>query len=159
MKKRTNNLKIFAGASAGGHLNQLLRILNYSSDWPYKPSFFISTIQEVENKLAKYGKVYIIGEANRKNLIKAISIFIKTFNIAKIEKPDVVITTGSMPIAFFCFWAKIFGAKIIWIDSVANIENFSLSGRFVIHFADMFLTQWPELSKKNKKAEYVGYIL
>jgi UDP-N-acetylglucosamine:LPS N-acetylglucosamine transferase len=86
-------------------------------------------------------------------------VIIRSFFIALKERPDVVITTGSMPLAFFCLFAKLFSAKIVWIDSIANIEQFSMSGRLVKTFADIFLTQWPDLTKNDEKAEYVGAIL
>jgi UDP-N-acetylglucosamine:LPS N-acetylglucosamine transferase len=75
------------------------------------------------------------------------------------ERPDVVITTGSLPLAMVCLSAKLFGAKIVWIDSIANVERFSVSGRLVRHFVDLFLTQWPELAQEYKNVEYAGAIV
>ena len=75
------------------------------------------------------------------------------------ERPDVVMTTGSLPLAMVCLSAKLFGAKIIWIDSIANIERFSLSGRMILPFADLFLTQWPERAQEHKSVEYAGAIV
>jgi len=153
------NLKICAGASAGGHLNQLLKVLNYSEDWITQPSVYITTQPELAGKLEKRGRTYIIGECNRYHPLAAINIIFKGFVLMLKEKPDVIITTGSMPIAMICLVAKLFRKKIIWIDSIANTERFSLSGRLMYHFADLFLTQWPHLAKTHRKAEYVGAIL
>lgn len=152
-------MKICAGASAGGHMNQLLRLLNYSNLWPEAPSFYVTTLQEMSTKLEQKGPVYVIGEYNRHHPLRAFRSLIRCFSIAFKERPEVVITTGSMPLAFFCLTAKLCGAKIIWIDSIANIERFSMSGRFIHLFADLFLTQWPELAVRDKKAKYVGAIL
>jgi len=71
----------------------------------------------------------------------------------------VVITTGSLPLAIFCFLGKLFGARIVWIDSIANVEKLSLSGSFVRRFADLFLTQWPEIAAKYRNVEYVGSLV
>ncbi len=57
-----------------------------------------------------------------------------------------------------CFIAKIIGAKIVWIDSVTNVERLSLSGRLVRGIANLFLVQWPNLERNYKKVEYVGAI-
>jgi hypothetical protein len=38
------------------------------------------------------------------------------------------------------------GAKTVWIDSIANVQTLSMSGRLVRHFADLWLTQWPHLA-------------
>jgi hypothetical protein len=52
-----------------------------------------------------------------------------------------------------------YGAKVVWIDSVTNVERISLSGRMVRHIADLFLVQWPELASRYKRVEYVGAII
>ena len=85
-------------------------------------------------------------------LIRSLVLVIK-------ERPTIVITTGSFPLALVCFSSKLFGAKVVWIDSVANIERLSMSGRFVRCFADLCLAQWPECASKYKNVEYVGALL
>ena len=152
-------LKICIGASAGGHMNQLLRLLDNAAEWPFQPSVFITTKPELEKKLREKGKTYNIGECNRYHPMESIKVITRAFKIMIIEKPDVIITTGSLPLALICLTAKILHKKVIWIDSIANTEKFSLSGRMVYHFADLFITQWPELAMNKKKAEYVGTLL
>ena len=68
------------------------------------------------------------------------------------ERPDVVVSTGAAPgyLALRC--AKLLGARTVWIDSVANVEELSLSGRIASTKADLCLTQWPHLA-----AGPVGY--
>ena len=58
-----------------------------------------------------------------------------------------------------CFLAKILGAKIVWIDSITNVEKISLSGRMVRYIADLFLVQWPELLSKYRKVEFAGTLI
>jgi UDP-N-acetylglucosamine:LPS N-acetylglucosamine transferase len=152
-------MKICAGASAGGHMNQLLKLLEYSKSWSKQPDFFVTTLKTVARRLESYGTVYIIGEANRQHPFRAVLVLWKAFLIAIKERPDIVITTGSMPLAFFCFHAKLFGAKIVWIDSIANIDKLSVSGRFVHKFADLFLTQWQDLAAPERGVEYAGELL
>jgi len=152
-------LKICAGASSGGHMNQLLKLLEHTASWPQQPAFYVTTLDELTPLLSERGLVYVVGECNRRHPLRALRTFFRCSRIAIKERPDVVITTGSMPLALFCLTAKMFSTKIVWIDSVANIERFSMSGRLVRHFADLFLTQWPELAKNDSKAEYVGAIL
>lgn len=79
--------------------------------------------------------------------------------IVKKERPDVVITTGSMPMALLCFVSKCFGSKVIWIDSIASIRHLSMSGRMVYLVADLILSQWPEVAARYSKVEYVGELI
>ena len=140
-------------------MNQLLRLLEMSGSWPQPPSFYITTLGALAGKLAQGGQVYVIGECNRQQPVKMLQVLIRSLKVVAKERPDVVITTGSLPLAMVCLSAALFGAKIVWIDSVANTERLSLSGRMVRHFADLFLTQWPELTHKYKNIEYVGAIV
>lgn len=140
-------------------MNQLLKLLDNSESWPQQPEFFLTTLEVVASKLAERGPVHVIGECNRHHPFRAMLTFFRCLRIAFKERPDVVITTGSMPIALFCIVAKVLGAKIVWVDSIANIDQYSMSGRLTRNFADLFLTQWPELAEKDEKAEYAGAIL
>ena len=53
---------------------------------------------------------------------------------------------------------KLLGAKTIWVDSIANAQELSLSGKRAGKFADLWLTQWQELSNKNGP-QYGGSVL
>lgn len=152
-------LKICVGASAGGHMNQLLKLLEASKNWPQCPSFYVTTLPQLADRLETFGPTYVIGECNRLHPLMTVMVFLKAVKLVFSERPDVVITTGSLPLAMVCLAAKMRGAKVVWIDSIANVEKFSMSGALVRHFADLFLTQWPELARKHKNAEYVGTLL
>jgi UDP-N-acetylglucosamine:LPS N-acetylglucosamine transferase len=152
-------MKLCVGASSGGHMNELLNLLRHASSWPKLPDFYVTTLEVNADQLVDRGSIYILGEANRKQIVRAFKVLFRCLKVVVRERPDVVVTTGAMPLAFFCFLSKLLGAKIVWIDSIANVERFSTSGRFVHGFADLFITQWPDLAEVDRKAEYVGNLL
>ena len=147
------------GASAGGHLNQLLKLLANAQDWPVRPHCLRATQPEVVSSLSRYGPVEVLGECNRKRPIHSVLVGLHALKLVLKYRPRVVVTTGSLPIALVCVWAKLGGARIVWIDSVANINQFSMSGKLVYRFADLFLTQWPDLARQFPRAEYAGELL
>ncbi|WP_245893415.1 UDP-N-acetylglucosamine transferase subunit ALG14 [Devosia naphthalenivorans] len=56
-------------------------------------------------------------------------------------------TTGSFPALMALGVARmLLGARTIWIDSVANCQALSTSGRLARRVADVWLTQWPHLA-------------
>ena len=55
--------------------------------------------------------------------------------------------------------AKFYGARTIWVDSIANSDVLSLSGQLVKTVADLRLTQWPHLADERRKLYYFGKIL
>jgi len=158
-EKREKTIRICVGASAGGHMNELLKLLEKSQSWPHHSSFYVTTMETLAGKLRQKGLVYVIGECNRRHPLKTLRVLMRSLKIMIKEHPDVVITTGSLPLAMVCLSAKLIGAKIVWIDSIANIERFSLSGRMMLPFADLFLTQWPELAEGYRNVEYAGAII
>jgi len=158
-KEQKNHVRLCAGASAGGHMNQLLLLLERADQWPLQPAFYVTTLPTSAKALEKRGQTYVIGECNRHKPLEAVKVIIRSFRIIRKEKPDVILTTGSMPIAMFCLVGKLFGAKVIWIDSVANTRRLSMSGRLIRPFANLIFSQWPEVSAKYHKVIYAGEII
>lgn len=155
MRKR-EKLRICLAASAGGHLSQLLKI---ESSWERYETFCITTSDIVGEKLQKYGKVYVVGECNRQHLLRVLIVLIACSKAILREKPNVVISTGAAVGCITCFMGKVLGAKIVWIDSITNVEKISLSGRLVRYIADLFLIQWPELARQYNDVEYIGQVI
>jgi UDP-N-acetylglucosamine:LPS N-acetylglucosamine transferase len=153
---KSEALKICLAGSAGGHLSQLLKL---ADSWRGYNTFCVTTTEVVRKKLEKFGNVYVVGECNRQHLLRVAMVFVRCLKIVIMERPDVVISTGAAFGCITCFLAKIMGAKILWIDSITNVEKLSLSGRMVRHIADLFLVQWRELTEKYKNVEYVGAII
>ncbi len=141
-----HNNKILAISSGGGHWWQLCRL---------KPAFegldvtYASVYKDYSSMVA--GSDYLtFTDFSRFNKLKSLkSAFEISLLILKI-RPNVVITTGSAPALFALAFAKIFlRSKTIWIDSVANIETLSTSGKMARHVADVWLTQWEHLSSDD----------
>lgn len=156
MVERKEKLRICLAASGGGHLSQLLKLAESYNSYE---TFYITTTEVMRKKLRKVGRVYIVGECNRKHPWRVIKVLLRCIRIVYREKPHVVISTGAAPGCLTCFLSKLIGAKVIWIDSITNVQTLSLSGRMVRHIADMLLVQWPELTARYENAEYVGAII
>jgi UDP-N-acetylglucosamine:LPS N-acetylglucosamine transferase len=156
MAKSKEKLRICLVASAGGHVTQLLRL---AESWNGHEAFGITTSNIVGEKLKKYGSVYIVGECNREHPLRVILVLIRCIKVILREKPDVVLSSGAAAGCMGCFLGKLLGAKVIWIDSIANVGQISLSGRMVRYIADLFLVQWPELAEQYNNVEYVGAVI
>ena len=149
-------MKICLAASAGGHLTQLLKL---TDSWRGYKTCYVTTTGFVQGKLQKYGKVYVVGESNREHLLRVIVVLIRCIKVILHEKPNVVISTGAAVGCVMCFLGKLLGAKVIWVDSITNVEQISLSGRMIRHIADLFLVQWPELAEQYSNVEYIGAVI
>lgn len=106
-------------------------------------------------------KTYYLKQVNRHEKNWILKMLINSTQSLKIflrEKPDVVISTGalaSIPISIF---AKIFGKKLIFIESFAKVTSPTMTGRVLYKFADQFYVQWESMKKYYPKAICKGGI-
>lgn len=147
-------LKVFAVASIGGHWVQLLRIakaLEKEFDVVY-----MSTHEKCATMVE--GRVYYsMNDFSRWDFYKMFPELLHSIYIICKEKPSIVITTGAAPGLVCLFAAKICGIRTVWIDSIANVEHISFSGRIASKFASRIYTQWPSLA--GNKVIFAGNIL
>ncbi len=143
-------------ASAGGHLSQLLRLTHV---WQDRDVFCITTNDLMRRHLQQAGAVCIVGECNRRKPLMILSTVFSCARVLIRARPNVIISTGAAPGCIACFIGKALGAKVVWIDSITNVEKLSLSGRIVRHIADLFLVQWPHLAQRYRGVEYVGAVI
>ncbi len=149
-------MKICLAASAGGHLTQMLKL---SDSWHGYNTFCVTTTEVTRARLGQYGSVYVVGECNHKHPIRVFKVFFRCIRIVVRERPDVVISSGAAAGCIVCFLGKLLGAKVVWMDSITNVERLSLSGRMVRYIADLFLVQWPKLAEQYNHVEYAGAVI
>ena len=146
-------LIVFAVASIGGHWVQLLRIakaLEKEFDVVY-----MSTHEKCATMVE--GRVYYsMNDFSRWDFYKMFPELLHSIYIICKEKPSIVITTGAAPGLVCLFAAKICGIRTVWIDSIANVEHISFSGRIASKFASRIYTQWPSLA--GNKVIFAGNI-
>ena len=100
-----------------------------------------------------------VGDTARDTVATLVPTVASLIRIFRRFDPDLVVSTGAAPGALALFVAKLFGARTIWIDSIANSERLSLSGRLVRPVADLRITQWRHLAERNASLRYLGQIL
>ena len=73
-------------------------------------------------------------------------------------RPKYIVTTGTHTAVPMCYIGKLFGCKIIFIETFANINSRTLSGRLIYPISNLFIVQWEEMLKLYPKAVYAGWI-
>ncbi|MBV5338807.1 MAG: UDP-N-acetylglucosamine--LPS N-acetylglucosamine transferase [Deltaproteobacteria bacterium] len=146
--------RILAIASAGGHWVQLMRL---RPAWEGCTVYYVSTsanrkrevIQDAKNRDVSPPAFYVVIEASRWEKFKLVRQFLQITKILLQVRPDVIISTGAAPGFFALRIGKLFGARTIWVDSIANSGEISLSGKKVGKSANLWLTQWEHLTVTN----------
>jgi UDP-N-acetylglucosamine:LPS N-acetylglucosamine transferase len=152
--KRATSTTILAVASGGGHWLQMLRL---RAAFGEHRVIYVSVNPETAADVAP-AAYFTVRDANRWNKLGLLVQVSRMAWIVLRVRPSVVISTGAAPGYFALRLGKLLGARTIWIDSIANAEQLSLSGRLARSYADLWLTQWPEVAEASG-ARYEGRLL
>jgi hypothetical protein len=146
--------KLLAISSGGGHWVQLLRIKHAFDDCAVT---FVTVHESYRTQVPDHN-FYVVNDANRYNKIKILKAARRLAWIIWNEKPDIVVSTGAAPGYLALRLGRMMGARTIWLDSIANVEQLSMSGFRIGHSADLWLTQWPHLARPEGP-HYAGSVL
>jgi Oligosaccharide biosynthesis protein Alg14 like len=141
-KKTFRRKRILAVASGGGHWVQLSRL---TTAFTCHDVAFVTTLAGYRAQVHP-ARFYVVHDANLKHKTALIRLALKMALILLWERPHVVISTGAAPGYFSLRLGKWIGADTIWVDSMANVEQLSVSGARSGRHADLWLTQWSHLS-------------
>ena len=146
--------RVLAIASGGGHWVQLQRLRPAFTD----QDVAFATVSAMYRGDVGDARFYVVPDATAWDRRELIKLAFAVLSVLLRERPRVVISTGAAPGFFAVVLGKMLGARTIWIDSMANVEEISRSARLVRRFADLWLTQWPHLAREDGP-EYRGAVL
>ncbi|MCX8998431.1 UDP-N-acetylglucosamine transferase subunit ALG14 [Rhizobiaceae bacterium BDR2-2] len=124
---------------------------------PPEKTLFVTTDPELLRAAGKENGI-VVGDCNRNEPLETAKTFLQCAKIVFLHRPKVIISTGAAPGLLCLALGKFIGAKRIWIDSFANVEQLSLSGQMAKYVADIWLTQWEHLSRPEGP-RYIGELL
>ncbi len=146
--------KVCFAASSGGHLEQLMMLKPLMDKYQ---GFIVTEKTSYDYDLGI--RTYKLMQVNRKersfifrligNAFKSLRIYIK-------ERPDAVISTGVLACVPLCLIGKLFGSKLIFIESFAKTQSASMTGHLMYRFADCFYVQWESMLEVYPNARYIG---
>lgn len=153
MKEMPCKPTICLSAAGGGHFRQLLDI---EALWSEYPHFIVtentvltralSNREDIENVphfalgQMRIGKGLAMVRAALSSCMTSLGIILR-------RRPDIVITTGSGSQFFILLWARLFGAKIVLIDSFARFHAPSKFARLAGPLAHLKIAQSAESSR------------
>lgn len=146
------NHKICLVSSSGGHWEQLKKLQPLLDKYG---GFMVTEQTMFEAPEATYFmkqtdlKDKLMIPKMLVNAVKTIYIWIK-------ERPDYVITTGTMVAYPFYILTILFRKKFIFIETFGRADMPTVAGRIMEKHSDLFIVQWESQKKYYKKAIYGG---
>jgi len=153
------SLKLCLAGSGGGHVRQLLDL---EPVWRRFDYVFVTEDTSLGRSLAmdhpvKFVAHYAIGQARLGKPLKmlggALRNLLQSVRIIATERPDVVISSGAGAVFWVAVLGRLFGAKLIVLESFARFDKPSKFGRLVSPFATKKIVQAPALKKYWPDAE------
>ena len=153
--------KVLFVASTGGHLSELMQLNKMFSYYDFniiteKTKSNLSLKNKYKDKVSYlvYGtKDHLLSYPFKLlfNCFKSLYLYLKIH-------PDYIITTGAHTAGPISLLGKIFGSRLIYIETFANIETKTVTGRLLYPFADLFIVQWESMKKHYEDAVDGGWI-
>jgi beta-1,4-N-acetylglucosaminyltransferase len=143
-------VKICLVSSCGGHLAELRQLRPAYEVYPH--FYVINDRIILPPDMAQ--RTYFISHAER-DLGQILNLW-EALRILRRERPDVIMSTGAGPAVPFALWGKLFGIRILFIETIARIQAPSLTGRLMYRLADRFFYQWRGLAEHFPRGRYVG---
>ncbi|TPN87887.1 PssD/Cps14F family polysaccharide biosynthesis glycosyltransferase [Aquimarina algicola] len=152
--------KVLFISSLGGHLEQLLSLQKVINNYD---SYIVTERNSSTEKLQKnYKNINYLPYISRKNIILFLINYLKCTLLSIVFflriKPNIIVTTGAGCVIPMCLLAKVFGKKVIFIETFSRIDSKTLTGKVCYYFADVFIVQWEDLKKIYPKSIFFGSI-
>lgn len=157
MTETRSHPRICLAASGGGHMRQVLDLKPF---WQGHDHYLVTEPTALGQSLASEHPVHFVAHfAYGQSKVDSAWALIRSgfrnmresWAHVRAERPDVVISTGAGSAFFTALFAKLFGAKFVFIESFARFRGPSLFGRMARLFADKLIVQseavkamWPE---------------
>ena len=148
-------------SSTGGHLNELLQLKDVFKQYEYclitektKSNGYLKDEFKDRVHFLIYGTKYHMLTYPFKLLANC---FISLYYYIKYH-PDYIVTTGVHTAGPMCCIGKIFGSRIVYIETFANMVSKTSTGKLLYPISDKFVVQWESMKKLYPKADFWGWI-
>ncbi|MEX0801337.1 MAG: PssD/Cps14F family polysaccharide biosynthesis glycosyltransferase [Dehalococcoidia bacterium] len=141
--------------STGGHLSQLFALRAAWRD--FQRVWVTFDKSDARSLLQGEDVVYAHHPTSRnlKNLARNVFLAVR---ILRRLRPKVILTTGAGVAVPFAWVGRLFGARVVYVESFTRIHTPSLSCRLIAPFAERIYVQWPELTRALPQARYAGSV-
>ena len=154
-KSGGERVELFLVCSAGGHLQQLLLL---REAWGDRSRLWI-TDDAPDTRSMLAGEVAVFGDApSSRSLRSLIRTSVRACRLLVRHRPAIVLTTGAGIAVPFVWLGRLFGAEVIYIESLTRIASPSTTLRLIRPAASRIYVQWPELAGRIRRARYEGTV-
>lgn len=148
-------VKLCLAASGGGHVRQILDLEPF---WKAHGNYvFVTEPTALGQSIARdhpteFVEHVALGQARLgapvKMVVAAFRNCLSAWRLVRRHRPGIVLTTGAGSMFFTILWARLFGARIVLIDSFARFHGPSTFARLGGPLAHVRIAQAPEAARR-----------
>ena len=170
---------------SGGHTAEMLTLLQGLDFRTYGPREYVlattdhtsaQRVQTFENARQAAGSAHLpyeflrvprsreVGQSYTSSVFSTLFAMLHAFVLVFRRQPSLLLCNGPgtcIPVCAAAVVLRMLGVKyvsIVYVESICRVQSISLSGKILLHVADHFLVQWPQLVRKYPKARYIGRV-
>jgi beta-1,4-N-acetylglucosaminyltransferase len=151
-----DRVEVLLVCSTGGHLLQLHAL---EPAWRDLSRAWVTFDKSDARSLLADETVFFAHGPTNRNVPNLFRNFVLSWRLVRRLRPRVIVTTGAGVAVPFAWVGRLFGASVVYIESIARIDEPSLSCRLIAPVADRLYVQWPELLRALPQARYVDSAL
>lgn len=144
-------MKVCIVSSCGGHLTEV-RCLRPAYE-TYEHFYVLNDKALLPSDME--GRTVFITHSERD--WRLVVNFLEAFKIMRRERPDVILSTGAGPAVPLAIVGRfLFGARVVFIETLTRVQQPSLTGRMLYYIAHDFFYQWEGLREYFPEGRYGG---
>jgi beta-1,4-N-acetylglucosaminyltransferase len=153
--RRRDRVDVLLVCSAGGHLLQLHALRDA---WQDLSSTWVTLEREDSRSLLHDERVIFAHGPTTRNVPNLLRNLRLAFGLIFRLRPGTIVTTGAGVAVPFAWLGRLFGARVVYIESLTRVDAPSLSCRMIRPVASAVFVQWAELAPKVHGSRYVGSV-
>lgn len=157
--------KLLIVLGEGGHTSEMLNLVAQLDD-VYELHYVMVAEDELsESRITRPGQIHRVRRPNAKDSSKPAALAQTTVAMAQALRlvaklrPRAILSSGpavGIPVAVA---ARLFGAEVIFVETIARVTSLSMTGRLIRPLADMYFVQWPEVQSQVPGSRYEGRLV
>ena len=167
-------IKTLVVLGSGGHTAEMLRLISAFDFDRYAPLTLVTASTDTTSRpkaerelprdaLATARWVQIprareVGQSFGSSVPSTLKALFACVHLIWTASPDLVLVNGPGTCVPVAVLGRLFGSRVIFVESWCRVESLSLTGRIMYWVAHRFVVHWPELARRYPRAEYLGRI-
>ncbi len=129
-------MRVLVVSSVGGHLTEVMQLA------PLFEGHEVSLVVNDRADLPSYPFKDVFQVVHAERDWRVAFNLLEAARIVEAVRPQLIVSMGAGPAVPFALVGKLYGARVLFVESAAAVSKPTLTGRLMYRIADRFFYQW-----------------